>query len=107
MSDNLASDAPSQRNGNSLQRHMQAQRGSSARPRGPPSESNAPTSDDEGFADDQVVGAGSNRPRRADRAIPRVLDEVGMIVGDRFEQFLDSYATSRPAVAIHQITKTQ
>ena len=52
----------------------------------------ARSSDDEGFADDQIVGAGSNRPRQADRAIPRVLDEVGMIVGDRFEQFLDSYA---------------
>lgn len=83
---------------------MQAQRGSSARPRGPPSESNAPTSDDEGFADDQIVGAGGNRPRRADRAIPRVLDEVGMIVGDRFEQFLDAYVQSKPVVTRCQVT---
>lgn len=67
-------------------------RGSSARPRGPPSESVAPQSDDEGFADDQVVGArgSSNRPRDAlSRPVPRVVDEVGMVVQERFEQFLE------------------
>lgn len=97
MSDNLMSDAPSTRNGNQRQAH----RGSSARPRGPPSESNAPTSDDEGFADDQVVGAGGGRPRRSDRTIPRVLDEVGMLVGDRFEQFLDSFVISDSQILIY------
>lgn len=65
-----------------------ARRGSSARPRGPPSESVAPLSDDEGFADDQVP-TGSGRPKRRDRAIPRVEDIIGQYVQSNFEDFLE------------------
>lgn len=68
------------------------QRGSSARPGAPPSESVNLQSDDVGFADDQIVGVGGNRPRNPlDRPVPRVVDEVGMVVQERFEQFLDTY----------------
>jgi DNA replication licensing factor MCM6 len=64
-------------------------RGSSARPRGPPSESVAPLSDDEGFADDQVP-TGTGRPRRKDRAVPRVEDRIGYMIQENFEEFLDT-----------------
>ena len=62
--------------------------GSSPRPQGPPSESNAALSDAEGetgFPDDEVV-----RARRAlnPSAPTRVTDEVGERVADVFEQFL-------------------
>lgn len=63
-------------------------RGSSARPRGPPSESVAPLSDDEGFADDQVP-TGTGRPKRKDRAVPRVEDIIGQYVQSNFEDFLE------------------
>ena len=65
------------------------QRGSSARPGGPPSESNAPQSDDEGFADDQIP-ASSNRPRNLDRPVPKVEDKVGLVVQEHFERFLET-----------------
>ncbi|KAF8861759.1 MCM-domain-containing protein [Acephala macrosclerotiorum] len=65
-------------------------RGSSARPRGPPSESVAPLSDDEGFADDQVP-TGTGRPKRKDRAVPRVEDIIGQYVQSNFEDFLESF----------------
>ncbi|KAI9745582.1 MAG: MCM DNA helicase complex subunit mcm6 [Claussenomyces sp. TS43310] len=65
-------------------------RGSSARPRGPPSESNAPQSDDEGFGDDQIP-LDSHRPRHADRPIPRVEDKVGLVVQETFERFLETF----------------
>lgn len=65
-----------------------AHRGSSARPRGPPSESVAPLSDDEGFADDQVP-TGSGRPKQRDRAIPRVEDVIGQYVQSNFEDFIE------------------
>lgn len=61
---------------------------SSARPRGPPSESMGAPSDDEGegFADDQV-------PRRARRAnddpVPRVEDKIGLAVQHYFETFIE------------------
>ncbi|TAQ88775.1 hypothetical protein B7494_g2900 [Chlorociboria aeruginascens] len=87
MSDNLMSDMPSSRQGTPKARPMQ--RGSSARPRGPPSES-APPSDDEGFADDQIP-SGSNRPRKSDRAIPRVEDAIGQYVQVNFEEFLETF----------------
>jgi DNA replication licensing factor MCM6 len=65
-------------------------RGSSARPRGPPSESVNPQSDDEGFADDQVP-LGINRPRDGrDRPIPRVEDMVGLAVQENFEGFIET-----------------
>ncbi|KAI9052838.1 hypothetical protein LZ554_003111 [Drepanopeziza brunnea f. sp. 'monogermtubi'] len=66
------------------------QRDSSLRPRGPPSESVAPQSDIEGFADDQVP-QGNGRPRRKDRPVPRVEDAVGQIVQDNFEDFLEGF----------------
>lgn len=65
-----------------------AQRGSSARPRGPPSESVAPQSDDEGYADDQIP-AGTGRPRRKDRPVPRVEDSIGLVAQSNFEDFLE------------------
>lgn len=64
-------------------------RGSSARPRGPPSESVAPLSDDEGFADDQIP-AGS-RPKRKDRPVPRVEDAIGQYVQINFEEFIERW----------------
>jgi DNA replication licensing factor MCM6 len=64
-------------------------RGSSARPRGPPSESVAPLSDDEGFADDQVP-TGTGRPRRKGRAVPRVEDRIGFMIQENFEEFLET-----------------
>ncbi|KFY28994.1 hypothetical protein V493_02590 [Pseudogymnoascus sp. VKM F-4281 (FW-2241)] len=66
-------------------------RSSSVRPRGPPSESLAPQSDDEGFADDQVP-VGITRPRNIhDRPIPRVEDKVGLSVQSNFETFLEKF----------------
>ena len=77
--------------------HRPVQRGSSARPRGPPSESVAPLSDDEGFADDQVP-QGNGRPKRKDRAVPRVEDAIGQYVQINFEEFLER-SGSLPLVA--------
>lgn len=65
------------------------QRGSSARPRGPPSESVAPLSDDEGFADDQIP-TGSGRPKKNGRPVPRVEDAVGQYLQVVFEEFLET-----------------
>jgi DNA replication licensing factor MCM6 len=79
---------PSLRNSTSKQRPLQ--RGSSARPGGPPSESLGPQSDDEGFADDQIPTS-VNRPRNAlSQPIPRVEDKVGLVVQEHFERFLES-----------------
>lgn len=65
-------------------------RGSSARPRGPPSESLAPQSDDEGFADDQIP-VGTNRPRNAgDRPVAKIEDKVGLVVQETFERFIET-----------------
>ena len=65
----------------------------SARPQGPPSESNGHLSDPEGLPDDEVVGlrgTDRNRPRNPmDRAVPKVVDEVGEKVAEEFERFLD------------------
>jgi DNA replication licensing factor MCM6 len=72
-------------------KQRQFQRGSSARPRGPPSESLAAPSDDEGegFADDQIPG----RRRRGDTAhVPRVEDRVGLTVQEHFEAFIEEFA---------------
>ncbi|CAK7273326.1 MCM DNA helicase complex subunit mcm6 [Sporothrix epigloea] len=64
---------------------------SSARPRGPPSESlgGAPSDDEgEGFADDKVP----TRPRRAnDTPVPRVEDKIGLAVQQYFESFIESF----------------
>src|ERR1700712_949429 len=88
----MMSDAPESELGassrNGTPRARPVQRGSSARPRGPPSESIAPLSDDEGFADDQVP-AGTGRPKRKDRPVPRVEDAIGQYVQANFEDFLE------------------
>lgn len=67
---------------------------SSSRPRGPPSESNGNLSDAAGFPDDEVVGPRGTdriRPRNPlDRAVPRVVDQIGEVVQLRFEEFLES-----------------
>ncbi|OAA68327.1 DNA replication licensing factor mcm6 [Niveomyces insectorum RCEF 264] len=64
---------------------------SSARPRGPPSESlgGAPSDDEgEGFADDQVP----HRARRANNEpIPRVDDKIGLAVQQYFETFIEEF----------------
>jgi DNA replication licensing factor MCM6 len=77
-----------------------AQRGSSARPRGPPSESiGGPHSDDEGFADDQTL---NGRPKKKDRAIPKVIDPIGQYVQSNFEDFLEQYVVPQlPNVKSH------
>lgn len=66
---------------------------SSSRPRGPPSESYGHRSDDEGFPDDEIVGARGTvkgRPKNLlDRAVPRVVDVTGETVQQNFEEFLE------------------
>ncbi|KAI9679231.1 MAG: MCM DNA helicase complex subunit mcm6 [Caeruleum heppii] len=68
---------------------------SSSRPRAPPSESQGQQSDDEGFADDEVVGRRGNlknRPRTdLDRPVPKVVDPAGEAVQASFEEFLESF----------------
>lgn len=87
MSDAIESDiGPSSRQGTPAARPIN--RGSSARPRGPPTESVGPMSDDEGFADDQIT-MGSNRPKKSDRAVPKVEDSIGQYVQMIFEDFLE------------------
>lgn len=87
MSD--AADSPAASGGGMTPRPYTG-RGSSQRPRGPPSESVAPLSDDEGFADDQPATT-SGRPRRNDRAVPKVEDKIGYMVQENFEEFLETF----------------
>jgi DNA replication licensing factor MCM6 len=70
---------------------FQQTRGSSVRPRAPPSESAGAHSDVEGFADDEVVGtrpAGrrANGPRTD---VPKVVDVTGETLSARFQEFLE------------------
>ena len=84
----MMSDAPS-RSSAAVRQQRPFQRGSSARPRGPPSESLAAPSDDEaeGFADDEIPG----RIRRGDATnIPRVDDRIGLTVQENFEDFIET-----------------
>ncbi|CAK7266192.1 MCM DNA helicase complex subunit mcm6 [Sporothrix epigloea] len=89
------SDAPSRATSAApTPRHRQAFHSlssSSARPRGPPSESlgGAPSDDEgEGFADDKVPA----RTRRAnDGPVPRVEDKIGLAVQQYFETFIESF----------------
>jgi len=91
MSDAVESDiGPSSRFGTPAARSRQ--RGNS-RPQGPPSESVASLSDDEGFADDQIP-VGNGRPKRSDRNVPKVEDAIGQIVQNSFEDFLESYVST-------------
>lgn len=79
---------PQAPNGHNAQRSL-------PRPYGPPSESNGHMSDAEGYPDDEVVdvrGTDRNRPRNPlDRAVPRVVDEVGEKVAEEFQRFLELY----------------
>lgn len=72
-------------------RQSHQMRSSSARPRGPPSESAGANSDVEGYADDEVVGARiAGRRSNAPRAdIPKVVDVTGETLSQRFAEFLD------------------
>ena len=92
-SDNLASDLGVGRKGTPQAPNGHSRQRSSPRPQGPPSESNGHLSDAEGFPDDEVVGlrgTDRNRPRNPmDRAVPKVVDEVGEKVAEEFERFLD------------------
>jgi DNA replication licensing factor MCM6 len=69
----------------------QSQRGSSARPRPPPSPSAGLNSDIGAFPDDEVVGARIPGRRaagpRAD--VPKVVDVTGEALSQRFEEFLE------------------
>ncbi|KAI1383652.1 MCM-domain-containing protein [Hypoxylon trugodes] len=89
------SDAPSRPATTPKQRSF---RGSSARPRGPPSESLAAPSDDEGdgFADDQIP---SRTRRRDPAAIPRVEDRIGITVQEHFENFIEEFIDDLPPSA--------
>ena len=78
MSDAIESDLGTASSRNGTPRARPVQRGSSARPRGPPSESVAPLSDDEGFADDQIP-AGTGRPKRKDIDRPQPSLRAGEI----------------------------
>ncbi|KAF4125376.1 DNA replication licensing factor MCM6 [Geosmithia morbida] len=82
------SDAPSR--AASTPRAMGFPSSSSARPRGPPSESIGAASDidEDGFADDQVPHS-SRRPDAAN--VPLVEDRIGKMVQDNFQQFLENY----------------
>ncbi|KAI1097931.1 MCM-domain-containing protein [Jackrogersella minutella] len=83
----MMSDAPSR---GALTPKARQFRGSSARPRGPPSESLAAHSDDEadGFADDQIP---SRTRRRDPSTIPRVEDRIGITVQEHFENFIEEF----------------
>jgi DNA replication licensing factor MCM6 len=82
-----------------LPQHM---RSSSARPRGPPSESAGANSDGEGFADDEVVGARipGRRANAARTDIPRVVDVTGETLSLRFQEFLERSVLRRILLAV-------
>ncbi|OSS45205.1 hypothetical protein B5807_09354 [Epicoccum nigrum] len=85
-------------------------RSSSARPRGPPSESNAANSDIEAFPDDEVVGArgGSRRPNAPRTDIPKVVDVTGETLSLRFQEFLENYVeeSSPSALPVSSVATT-
>ncbi|KAH8808698.1 MCM2/3/5 family-domain-containing protein [Xylogone sp. PMI_703] len=90
MSDRMDSDIGLGTSVAGTPRPRPAQRGSSARPRGPPSESVGPVSDDEGFADDQIP-TNLNQRRKDGRPVPKVEDSIGIFVQRNFEEFLDEF----------------
>ncbi|KAL6710029.1 MCM DNA helicase complex subunit mcm6 [Coniothyrium glycines] len=83
-------------------RRPQQFRSSSARPRGPPSESAGANSDVEGYADDEVVGSrGAGRRSNLPRTdIPRVVDVTGETLSQRFAEFLDNYTEDPSSSAL-------
>ncbi|KAH7394964.1 MCM2/3/5 family-domain-containing protein [Phaeosphaeria sp. MPI-PUGE-AT-0046c] len=74
-------------------------RSSSARPRGPPSESAAGHSDHEGFPDDEVIGARvpGRRPNAVRTDVPKQADKVGETVAAQFQSFLEEFTEEIPA----------
>ncbi|KAF2265822.1 MCM-domain-containing protein [Lojkania enalia] len=98
-SDAAAAATPSSDAGNAQQAQF---RSSSARPRGPPSESAGANSDVEGFPDDEVVGSRVPGRRvngpRAD--IPKVVDVTGETLSLRFQEFLESYTEDPSSSAL-------
>ncbi|KAI9852135.1 MAG: MCM DNA helicase complex subunit mcm6 [Thelocarpon superellum] len=78
----------------SASRRAQGHR-SSSRPRGPPSESQGPRSDDDAFPDDEVVGIRGNVKNRTRdpvaHAVPKVVDVTGETVQQHFEDFLETF----------------
>ncbi|KAH7068834.1 MCM2/3/5 family-domain-containing protein [Paraphoma chrysanthemicola] len=83
-------------------RRSQQMRSSSARPRGPPSESAGANSDVEGFPDDEVVG-GRIPGRRANAPrtdVPRVVDVTGETLSLRFQEFLENFTEEIPSSAL-------
>lgn len=90
---NLDHDLAAALSSDGASRHRPTHRPSS-RPSGLPSESNGNLSDAAGFPDDEVVGPRGTdriRPRNPlDRAVPRVVDQIGEVVQLRFEEFLES-----------------
>lgn len=90
MHSDAGAPTPSSDIGNVLQT-SQRMRSSSARPRAPPSESNAAHSDIEQFPDDEVVGArpAGRRPATARGDVPKVVDVTGETLSQRFEEFLE------------------
>ncbi|KAL8745432.1 MAG: hypothetical protein Q9190_002434, partial [Brigantiaea leucoxantha] len=93
-SDNPNSDFPTGRRTNGLPNGRHRQR-SSPRTSRAPSESNGAFSDVEGFPDDEIVGlrgTDRNRPRNPiERAVPKVVDQVGEKVAEEFEIFLENH----------------
>jgi DNA replication licensing factor MCM6 len=83
-------------------RFPQGIRSSSARPRGPPSESAGANSDGEGFADDEVVGARipGRRTNAARTDVPRVVDVTGETLSLRFQEFLETFTEEIPSSAL-------
>jgi len=76
-------------------------RSSSARPRGPPSESAGAASDIDGFPDDDVPARLPGRRPNAPRTdIPRVVDVTGETLALRFYEFLEHYADDAAAPAL-------
>ncbi len=69
---------------------------SSSKPRGPPTESQGPQTDDveAGFPDDEVVGLRGNvknGARQPSGQVPRVVDVTGETVQQTFEEFLQEF----------------
>jgi hypothetical protein len=94
-SDNLDLDLAPQGGGDAISStpNQRSQQRTASRLQDPMSENSLPH-EDEGFADDRVVGLRGNlknRPRDPQKIpIPRVLDQVGAKVQHEFEYFLET-----------------
>ena len=102
LNSDAAAPTPSSDAGNT--RRPQQIRSSSARPRGPPSESAGANSDAEGFPDDEVVGRVPGRRVNGPRAdIPKVVDVTGETLSLRFQEFLERYVYPDASALQHPI----